>query len=144
MKSFIITAIITIASIGQLTLAQNIVNINENDFINQVWDYKNSPEQFTYKGDKPCIIDFYADWCGPCRILGKNLATVADRYKEQIIIYKIDIDNPQNAGLASFFGIRSIPYILFIDTQEINSHTGSLSVEQLDEIITTRLLNASK
>ncbi len=144
MKTFILSAIIAIASIGQLAFAQNIININANDFINKVWDYKQYPDQFTYKGNKPCIIDFYADWCGPCRILGKNLKTIADIYKEEIIIYKINVDAPENADIARFFAINSIPYILFTDTHEIYNHIGTLSVEQLDEIINTQLINTPK
>lgn len=135
MKKFLLTIIIAWATIGQLAIAQNIVTITEKEFIEKVWDYRNNPDQFIYKGSKPCIVDFYADWCGPCRKLGTNLKTIAAKYQDQITIYKIDVDNKENANLVAYFRISSIPYILFANSKEIYNNSGLMSVEQLEEVV---------
>lgn len=135
MKKILLTIIIAWAAIGQLASAQNIVTITEKEFIEKVWDYRNNPEQFIYKGTTPCIVDFYADWCGPCRKLGTNLKTIAAKYQDQITIYKIDVDNKENANLVAYFRISSIPYILFANNKEIYNNSGLMSVEQLEEVV---------
>lgn len=81
-------------------------------FIEKVMDYKSDSKEWKYKGDKPAIIDFYATWCNPCRSIAPTLEELADEYKDRIYIYKVDTD--KEANLASLFGIRSIPSILFI------------------------------
>ena len=66
----------------------------------------------TYLGDKPAIVDFYASWCGPCRMVGPVLEELAEEYKDRIVIYKVNTE--REPDLAAAFGIRSIPSILFI------------------------------
>ena len=97
---------------GESTVAKGeVVVLNKADFLTKVFDYeKNS--QWVYAGEKPCIIDFYADWCGPCRQVAPILRDLAVLYKNDIIIYKVNVD--QEKELAAAFGIRSIPTILFI------------------------------
>lgn len=77
----------------------------------QIFDFENSKE-WTFKGSKPAIIDFYADWCGPCKMLAPVLERIAEQYQGQVDIYKVDTEASQE--LAALFGIRSIPSILFI------------------------------
>jgi thioredoxin-like negative regulator of GroEL len=137
MKRIIASTLILLAAIGQHTFAQQIVTITEKEFIEKVWDYNANPQEFVYKGTTPCIVDFYADWCGPCRKLATNLKTIAAKYPEQIIIYKIDVDNKENSSLVSLFGIQSIPYLLFANSESVYNHSGLLSVEQLEEVIGT-------
>jgi thioredoxin len=63
-------------------------------------------------GEKPAIIDFYATWCGPCRSIAPILEELAEEYKDQIVIYKVDTDKEQE--LSAVFGIRSIPTLIFV------------------------------
>lgn len=98
--------------VEETTVAKGeVIVLNKADFLTKVFDYeKNS--QWAYAGDKPCIIDFYADWCGPCRQVAPILKDLAVLYKNDIVIYKVNVDQEQE--LAAAFGIRSIPTILFI------------------------------
>lgn len=81
-------------------------------FLEKVWDYENSPKEWKYKGDKPALIDFYADWCGPCKIASPILEELAGEYKGKITVYKIDTQVEQE--LAAVFGIQGIPAFLYI------------------------------
>jgi thioredoxin len=81
-------------------------------FLDKVMDYEANPEDWIYKGDKPCLIDFYADWCGPCKIASPILEELAAEYHGKIYIYKVDTEVERE--LASIFGIRSIPAFLFV------------------------------
>ncbi|MBN1758618.1 MAG: thioredoxin [Chitinispirillaceae bacterium] len=71
-----------------------------------------SNAEWKYKGDLPAVIDFYADWCGPCKMVGPVLEELSKEYEGRVNIYKIDTEDQQQ--LAAMFGIRSIPSILFI------------------------------
>ena len=65
-----------------------------------------------FEGDKPCIIDFYADWCGPCKMVAPILEELSEEYNGLVDVYKIDTEKEQE--LASIFGVRSIPSLLFV------------------------------
>lgn len=86
--------------------------LTKDEFIEKVWNYEKTPSEWVFLGDKPVIIDFYADWCGPCKTASPILEEVAKQYEGQIEVYKIDTDNEQE--LASVFGISSIPSFLYI------------------------------
>ncbi len=88
------------------------VKLNKATFLEKVWDYENSPKEWKYKGDKPALIDFYADWCGPCRTAAPILEEIAEEYKEKVVIYKIDTQVEQE--LAAVFGVQGIPAFLYI------------------------------
>ena len=88
------------------------IHLTKTDFLKKVADFENNPSEWKYLGDKPAIVDFYADWCGPCKMVSPILDELADEYKDQIYVYKINTETEQE--LASVFGIRSIPSILFI------------------------------
>jgi len=80
-------------------------------FLEKVFNYEQNKE-WKYAGDKPCIIDFYADWCGPCKMVAPVLEELASEYEGKLYVYKIDTEAEQE--LASVFGIRSIPSLLFV------------------------------
>jgi len=88
------------------------VKLTKDVFLEKVWDYENSPEEWKFKGDKPALIDFYADWCGPCKIASPILEEVAKEYDGKITVYKVDTEVERE--LASVFGISSIPAFLYI------------------------------
>lgn len=80
-------------------------------FKTKVFDFEKNTE-WKFEGDKPAVIDFYADWCGPCKMVAPVLEELSKEYEGKIDIYKVDTEAQQE--LASLFGIRSIPSILFI------------------------------
>lgn len=86
-------------------------HLTKDTFLKKVFDYENNKE-WKFNGELPAIVDFYADWCGPCKMVAPVLEELGKEYKGQIEIYKVDTDKEQE--LASVFGIRSIPSILFI------------------------------
>jgi thioredoxin len=87
------------------------IHLTKAEFLSKVANYEANPTEWKYLGDKPCIIDFYAAWCGPCKTIAPILEDLANEYEGQIYIYKIDTEAEQD--LAAAFGIRSIPTILF-------------------------------
>ena len=117
------------------------IKLNKADFLVKVVNYETNPNEWKYLGDKPAIIDFYADWCGPCKAVAPVLEELADEYSDKIYIYKIDTDKEQE--LAGLFGIRSIPSLLFIPMDgQPQMSTGALPKAELkraiDEILLTK------
>lgn len=94
----------------------HVVVMNKQMFIEKVFDYTSGATEWKYLGDKPCIIDFYATWCGPCRSIAPILKDLAAEYKDSIVIYKVDTDKEQE--LAAAMGIRSLPTVVFIPINE--------------------------
>ena len=90
-------------------------HLTKQSFLDKVFDYENETE-WKFKGDKPAVIDFYADWCGPCKTLAPVLEQLAAEYEGKIYIYKVDTEAERE--LASAFGIRSIPTMIFIPMGE--------------------------
>ena len=86
-------------------------NLTKAAFIEKVFDFEKKTE-WNFKGDLPCVIDFYADWCGPCKMVAPILEELSKEYEGKINIYKIDTEKEQE--LAGSFGIKSIPSILFV------------------------------
>jgi thioredoxin 1 len=86
-------------------------HLTKASFVKKIFDYENNKE-WKYEGELPAIIDFYADWCGPCKMVAPVLEQLADEYKGRIEIFKVDTEAEQE--LAAVFGIRSIPSLLFI------------------------------
>jgi len=87
------------------------IHLTKEDFLKKVANFETNPTEWKYLGDKPCIIDFYADWCGPCKAVAPILEELAAEYEGEIYVYKIDTEKEQE--LAAAFGIRSIPSLLF-------------------------------
>jgi thioredoxin 1 len=89
----------------------NTEHLTDKTFCEKVFNYKENKE-WKFEGNLPCVIDFYADWCGPCKMVAPILEELAVEYKDKINIYKINTE--EEMELSSAFGIRSIPSILFI------------------------------
>ena len=98
------------------TTASKTIHLTRADFLKKVANFEENPEKWVYLGDKPALIDFYADWCGPCKLIAPILEELADEYDGQIYIYKVDTEAEQQ--LAAEFGIRSIPSLLFVPMGE--------------------------
>ena len=113
-------------------------NLTKEDFLTKVMDYKNNPTEWKYLGDKPAVIDFYASWCGPCKMMAPIMDELAKEYEGKVYIYKIDTEAEEE--LAQIFGIRSIPSLLFIpmDGKPMMSQ-GALPKAELKKIINENL-----
>ena len=94
------------------TNTMKTIALTKADFLKKVADYEKNPEEWIYLGDKPAIIDFYASWCGPCKMVAPILEELAAEYEGEIYVYKVNTEQEQE--LAALFNIRSIPSFLFI------------------------------
>lgn len=89
-----------------------VIQMNKQMFLDKVFDYTTGATEWKYKGEKPAVIDFYATWCGPCRMVAPILKDLAKEYGDSIVIYKIDTDKEKE--LSGAMGIQSLPTIVFI------------------------------
>ena len=117
-----------------------VVYLTTQMFIDQIFDYKANPQKWVYKGDKPAIIDFYADWCGPCKRVAPIMEELANEYDGQINIYKVDTDKEKELA-GQVFGIRSIPSILYIPVEgQPMMYTGAYPKQHYIDLINENLL----
>ena len=115
------------------------IHLTSEQFKKDIFDYTTEKE-WKYKGEVPAIIDFYADWCGPCKMVAPVLEELSNEYDGKLNIYKVDTEIEQE--LSAVFRIRSIPSILFIpkDKQPM-MQAGAMPKHMLEEIIKERLMN---
>lgn len=116
------------------------IQLTLKDFNEKVYDLNQEGDDWKYLGDKPAIIDFYADWCGPCKMVAPILEELAEEYDGQIYIYKVDTEKERD--LAAAFAIRSIPSLLFIpaDGSQPQMARGAMPKKDLKEVIDEVLL----
>lgn len=108
------------------------------EFKEKIFNYEKEKE-WNYLGDKPAIIDFYADWCGPCKTVAPILEELSETYKDEIMIYKVDTEKEEE--LSSVFGIQSIPSLLFIPgSGDPMMQAGALPKAALIKVIDEKLL----
>ncbi len=116
-----------------------VEKLTKQTFLEKVFNFEEHKE-WKFAGKLPCLIDFYADWCGPCKMVAPVLEELAEEYKGKIDIYKIDTESEQE--LAAAFGIRSIPSLLFVPMEGApQMATGALPKESFKEAINDVLLN---
>ena len=116
-------------------------HLTKADFLEKVFNYEVNKE-WKFEGELPALIDFYADWCGPCKMVAPVLEELSEEYAGKINIYKIDTEAEQE--LAAAFGIRSIPSLLFIPKEgQPQMAMGALPKENLKEAINSVLLSAN-
>ncbi len=110
-----------------------VQHLTKQEFLDKVYNYEVNKE-WKYEGDLPSIIDFYADWCGPCKMLSPIIEELSQEYSGKVNFYKVDTEAEQE--LAGAFGIRSIPSMLFIPSDEKpQMAAGALPKDQLKQVI---------
>ena len=115
-------------------------NLTKEAFVEKVFDFEHNSE-WKYQGELPCVIDFWAPWCGPCRAVGPVIEDLSKEYEGKVNFYKINTDDEQE--LAGAFGIRSIPSLLFVPmTGQPKMAVGALPKNALKEAIEKELLVA--
>ena len=150
--AFILSAVMVIVSCCRNSGGDNQQNTNNKDkkmqtihltkseFLAKVADYETSPNEWKYLGARPAVIDFYASWCGPCKMIAPILEELAAEYGDSIYIYKINTEEEQE--LAAAFGIQSIPTLLFVPMEGAPQMAqGAMPKNALKEAIDKVLLN---
>ena len=113
-------------------------HLDKQTFLEKVFNYEQNKE-WKFEGELPALVDFWAPWCGPCRMVGPVLEELSEEYKDKINIYKVNTDEEQELG--SVFGIRSIPSLLFIPKEgHPKMAVGALPKQSLIEAIEKELL----
>ena len=108
------------------------INLTKGGFLRRVADYENNPREWIFLGSRPAVIDFYASWCGPCKMLSPVLDEIAEAYDGKVDIYKVNIESEEE--LATLFGVRSVPTLFFIPTQGNPQRTlGVMPKRQIEE-----------
>ncbi len=128
---------------------EKAIHLTKTEFIEKVFNYENNSEEWKFEGDLPCIVDFYADWCQPCKIAGPILEELAAEYEGKINVYKIDTENERE--LAAAFGIQSIPTFLlcpkeglpqmFSGIGQSPEATKEIFKKAIDEVLLTKTNN---
>lgn len=114
----ILASLVLLFAVITTSYAQNqseepaVIQMNKQMFLDKVFDYTSGATEWNYKGEKPAVIDFYANWCGPCRMVAPILKDLAKEYGDSIVIYKVDTDREKE--LSGAMGIQSLPTIVFI------------------------------
>lgn len=113
-------------------------SINKAQFLEKVWDYEKNTQKVVLKSDMPVILDFWASWCGPCRMLNPELTALQKAYKGKLKVYKINVDEEHD--LSRLFGIKAMPTLYFINKEKISYIQGYRTKEELQQIVDSFLL----
>lgn len=139
MKRFLFFVSVVLFATVVNAQAPVVKHITKAEFLEKVWNYEVDTLGWTYRGDVPCIIDFYTTWCGPCKRLAPILDELAAEYKGKIAIYKVNTEVERELAMA--FGIRSIPTLFFCPkTGDPQVAKGLLPKETLQRVIDEVLL----
>lgn len=141
MKKFVILLVFSLFY-GSFVCAEDVVYLTTDNFKSYIFDYTKEKE-WKYAGDKPCVIDFYTTWCGPCKRLAPIMEELSQKYCNRVRFYKADTE--QERELAYLFNISSIPQVLYIPVEgKPMILKGLYPKEQIIEIIDEFLLGIKK
>ncbi len=144
MKRFflILMAVIAIgftAHAQEKEVESKVKHLTYKEFLSKVWDFEKDPTTFKYKGKQPAIVDFYADWCGPCRRVAPIMEKLAEEYDGRLLVYKVNTD--QERELSQAFQVKSIPMVLFIPKEgQPMMQVGALPEEGYRKVVEEQLL----
>lgn len=144
MKRFFLI-LMAVVAIGFTAHAQEkeveskVKHLTYKEFLSKVWDFEKDPMTFKYKGKQPAIVDFYADWCGPCRRVAPIMEKLAEEYDGRLLVYKVNTD--QERELSQAFQVKSIPMVLFIPKEgQPMMQVGALPEEGYRKVVEEQLL----
>lgn len=110
------------------------IELNSSEFKSLIYDFEKNPKEWVFEGEQPAVIDFFATWCGPCKMMSPVMDTLAGEFEGKVNIYKIDVDKEQQ--LAGLFGVRSIPtFVLIPKSGKPQILTGGMGIEQMRRLI---------
>ena len=113
-----------------------VTELTQEDFVKKVYDFETNPNAWKFEGDKPAVIDFYATWCGPCKMIAPLLDEVAIDYAGKLKVAKLNID--QNSATPPKYGIRGIPTLMLFKNGEVAAtKVGALSKTQITAFLTS-------
>lgn len=113
-------------------------NMTKDMFLKDVFDYENKKE-WEFQGELPCVIDFYADWCGPCKMIAPVIEDLSKEYAGKVNFYKVNTESEME--LSGVFGIQSIPSLLFVPKSgKPQMSAGALPKDALKKVIEQELL----
>lgn len=119
---------------------KSFITVLEYDtFIKNVWDLESNANEFVFKGERPCVIDFHATWCGPCKTIAPIMEKLAKAYNGKVDFYKVDID--QNQKLAAILQIRNIPTIYYLRANAIPEKSIGAQNEEFYRSIINEMLS---
>ena len=93
-----------------------VIELTTESFKEKVYNFEENPNEWVYKGNKPAIVDYFAEWCGPCKAVAPILEELSEEYEGKVDIFKVNVD--ENPELSQVFGIQSIPSLLFVPMNE--------------------------
>lgn len=141
--TFIGLALVSVAIVGLIFVSaftpgtpkkKGVVQMDRAMYIEKIHDFVASPDTFKFNGDRPAVVDFYADWCRPCKHLAPIMEELSDEYKDKVDFYKINVD--QERELAMIHGISSIPVVfIFTGKGKPTSSLGALNKEDYESLI---------
>jgi thioredoxin len=144
MRKFFLIAMVILATAFTANAQEEkkesqVKQLTYNEFLKKIWNFENNPNTFIYKGKLPAVVDFYADWCGPCRRVAPIMEKLAEEYDGRLLVYKVNVD--QEKDLASAFQVKSIPMVLFIPLEgQPMMQVGALPEEGYKKVIEEQLL----
>ena len=116
-----------------------VKHLTYKEFKKLIWDFEKDPNTFVYKGKLPAVVDFYADWCGPCRRVAPIMERLAEEYDGKLLVYKVNVDHEKQ--LAAAFQAKSIPMVLFIPMEGMPyKQVGAMQEQGYREVIEEHLL----
>ena len=134
---------IALLIVGVTAVAQEstskVQHIDYQGFVKNIWDFENNPDSFVFKGKTAAIVDFYADWCGPCRMVAPIMEKLAKEFDGRLTVYKVNVDEAKD--LAAVFQVRSIPTVLFIPKEgQPMMQVGALKEADYRKVVEEQLL----
>lgn len=139
----VLVCTMTFVSRSQEVSQEKPENLTVETFKQKVFNYDKNPDNWVFEGDLPCIVDFYADWCRPCKLIAPIMEELAVEYKGKINIYKVNTE--QQRELSALFSIKSIPTVLFIPMKgKPQMSAGALPKESFKQVIDEFLLGKKK
>lgn len=143
-KTAVFLLLLALVGAVACTEKSKVREITYEDFINEIWDFNQSPKSFVFKGNTAVIVDFSAKWCGPCQLLVKRLEKLADEYEGQLTVYKVNVEKEKE--LALNFHVEGLPVLFFIpqNGEYLKRLDGLPTEEKLRTIIEERLFDKQK